>query len=657
GGGRHEIGFHRGLSASAEKGKVAGKPLPEFKIKTSFHDGILAILKTVPPAPSAAPARELPRFRFPSLRLPRLTWKTPRPTRRGLKWAGIALLILSPLLYLAGEAGFSFYQLNRARSAFLSLNFPRAQAATAAASSSLGRLSKLLPAVRSLVEISQAAQEVSEQGTVLTQALENLIKSRRGEEIAPQDPQDFQAAQAAFSAAEQHLTLAWLEAQQIEAGFLRQPTKELQGTLGEGIRVLRVAAAFLGQAEELLGYRGERTYLLLFQNSTELRSTGGFFGSFAQLTLENGGVKKLEFFDSYQFQNAGKVPYHIAVRQLLRADETPLYDTNIHPSFPTAAQEIAALFSQAQGIPVHAVLGTTLIFTQDLLKVTGSLELVEFNRTVDAENLFEVATEEAEKEFFPGTTKKKRLLQALGEGLVERIFAASSSSYPRLARAVWSSLNQRNLLLYFTQGEVAQALAEAGWDGGISAASSDYLGVFDNNYSAKVNDVFVKRSLSYRVYSPDKSGAARGELTVTWNHTGTNSWPSNTYQNLVLILTPKGSKLMGAFLNGADFYGTYPYEEEDKSGFAALFFIPHQATTTFKIIYELPKGFDFTTLENYRLTVQKQPGTTGDPFTFSFEPTIGKEATGSDLQKKGNGLIFEGSLTTDLELKIEIKER
>lgn len=668
GGGRHEIGFHRGLSASAEKGKVAGKPLPEFKIKTSFHDGILTILKTVPPTPTATSARELPRFRFPSLRLPRLAWKTPRPTRRGLKWAGITLLILSPLFYLAGEAGFSFYQLNRTRSAFLSLDFPRAQAASTAASSSLGRLSKFFPTVRSLVEISQAAQEIGTQGTVLTQALENLIKSRRGETTVPQTAEEFRNLAVAFSSAEEQLSLAWLEAKQIDSGMLAGPAKELQALLDGGLKVVRLGSAFAKDAEDLLGYRGERNYLILFQNSTEIRSDGGFLGSLAQLTLQNGGIKKLEFFDSYQFDSAQRTPSHPAFRAFLSWEALPLREVNIFPSFPAAAQKIATIFEGAQGIPIHGVVGTTLPFAKDLLSVTGSLALAEEQRSVTAENLFAVTTEEVEKEFFPGSTKKKRFMQALGEGLLEKVFSLSQEEYTPLARQGWQALEQKNLLLYFGGGELHQALLEAGFDGRVPSPSGDYLAVFDNSFGAKVNGVWVQRSLAYRVFSPDRNGQARGELTITWNHTGTNNWPSGTYTNLLLTLVPKGSQLLGAWLNEASYEDVRTFEEEGKTEFAAYITIPYQTTTSLKIAYALPKEFDFATLQNYRLTVQKQPGTTADPFAFSFEPSIGKEATrstsaqsrgttGPNLQKKGNGLVFEGSLTTDLELEIEIKER
>src|SRR3989344_8002630 len=39
---------------------------------------------------------------------------------------------------------------------------------------------------------------------------------------------------------------------------------------------------------DVLGFRGSKTYLVLLQNNTELRPTGGFMGAFALVTMDRG---------------------------------------------------------------------------------------------------------------------------------------------------------------------------------------------------------------------------------------------------------------------------------------------------------------------------------------------------------------------------------
>lgn len=658
GGGRHEIGFHRGISASEDKEKVAGMPLPEFKIKTSFNDGILAILKNIPPAPIAA-ARKLPRFRFPLLRLPHLKWKFPRFSRRSLKRAGVILLILSPLLYLTGEIGWSALQLNRTKIDFQDANFSAAQTALGYAAASLGRLAVIFPSVRPLVEISQAAREISTQGAVLTKVLDNLVKSRRGEEIDPQSTQDFQSAQVAFAAAEQHLEMAWLEAQQIETGFLQKPAEELQGLVKEGIKITRLATSFLEQAEEVLGYNGARNYLILFQNSAEARAGGGFMGSFAWATLDYGGISRLQFFDGFDLNIAGKVSPPSSIAKLRGSDGLSFRELNFFASFPTSARKIEEVFESVQDVKIDGVIGMTLTFAKDILEVAGEIALPDFGQTVSAQNLFEVTTREVEQDFFPGTTKKKRFLQALGEALIGKLFSLGKESYAGIAKAAWQSVGQKNLLVYLNGGPLAQDFYDLNFDGHVDPTLGDYLFVLDTSYAKKINEVWLKRRVDYEVKNINRRGTLYATATITWEHTGTEAWPSGTYVNLLRVLVPQGSVLREAELNGKNYFSkVFTTQEAGKTEFAAyLKKINPQSTTTLKLTYRLPKTLNALGLERYTLVVQKQPGTVGDGFGFIFEEPFGSEAQSSDLQKQDNRLIFEGNLTRDWEFEINLKER
>src|SRR5690606_38437202 len=45
---------------------------------------------------------------------------------------------------------------------------------------------------------------------------------------------------------------------------------------------------------EILGGPEQRRYLVVFQNSAELRPTGGFIGSYAEMTMDQGAVRNIE---------------------------------------------------------------------------------------------------------------------------------------------------------------------------------------------------------------------------------------------------------------------------------------------------------------------------------------------------------------------------
>ena len=658
GGGRHEIVFHRGLAAESEKEKVPGKSLPDFQIKTPFHEGIVAILKTAPAAPRAAGWR-LPKLRAPLLKLPRLKIPLPKPSRRLVIALVSALIVFSPVIYLGTNAGWGILQLQRAKTLLAQGEFARASKAVSSAAGSLGRLGQIIPPVRPLAETVQIAAEIAGESETLTTALENLVKSRRGEPVEPQGEEDFRQLAAALSFAQNRLALAWLEIQQEDSRLWQPIRTALEPVLEESLRAARLGEALTRDLPKLLGYQGERNYLILFQNSAEARAGGGFLGSLAWLALNEGGISKLQFFDAYDFNREGTSPPPASIAELKGSTGLRFRELNFFASFPTSAQKIAEVFENAQNVKIDGVLGTTLTFAKELLAETGEINLPEFEETVTSENLFEITTREVEQDFFPGTAKKKRFLEALGEALIEKLFSTGRENYPGVAKAAWESLTEKNLLLYFVEGELAQGLYELNFDGHVSPTQGDYLFVLDTSYAKKINEIWLKRRVDYEVKNINRRGTVQATATITWEHTGTDAWPSGTYVNLLRVLVPQGSVLREAELNGKDYFSKMlTTQEAGKTEFAAyLKKIEPQSTSTLKLTYRLPKTLNALDLKTYTLYVQKQPGTVGDGFGFIFEEPFGSEAQSSDLQKQDNKLIFEGNLTQDLEFKINIEER
>ncbi len=123
-----------------------------------------------------------------------------------------------------------------------------------------------------------------------------------------------------------------------------------------------------------------------------------------------------------------------------------------------------------------------------------------------------------------------------------------------------------------------------------------------------------------------------------------------------MVLVPSGTRFLAARLNGEYYYNTFVFEQDGKTGFAAYFEVPNQSTTEFIFTYELPFGHP-QDITSYSLTVGKQPGTSGDQFSFAFEEPIGKEAVSEDLSRDGGRLVFEGTLERDLTFDIEVGQR
>ncbi|MDP2735326.1 MAG: DUF4012 domain-containing protein, partial [bacterium] len=415
----------------------------------------------------------------------------------------------------------------------------------------------------------------------------------------------------------------------------------------EALPALETVRAFAGEGYGLLGYKGERSYLLLFLNSAEIQPGGGRMGTFAHLRLANGSIEELKFFNESDF-------LHISSRA---------GSISSQPDFQKNAQAIANIFQLGEEKPVQGVAGIDLHFAQELLGVTGPLTLTDFdNQEVNSENFFEVTTREVETEFFPGTTKKKKFIQALGEGILGRLFGSGREKYFDISRLVWENLNEKGILLYFTNPVIYSAVLENNFAGRFREAEEDYLYPYDHNAGTK-GTVWVKRSISYRVFNRDREGGLRAETVITWKNEGTEAWPGGNYLNKTAALVPAGAELLEAWRGEEDVLENFKIGGLNGK---ALFSLPFDISTylvvapqselTLKLVYNLPESVAFED-GSYTLVIQKQPGTLADAVRFVFETPLGWEASSPDLQKQNDKLIFEGSLERDLEFEITLKER
>ncbi len=82
-------------------------------------------------------------------------------------------------------------------------------------------------------------------------------------------------------------------------------TKPLLRPFPQHVELMQQVATYSGDIRSLLGEEKEQRYLVVLQNTSEKRPNGGFFGSFALVTIVKGRVKDIEIVDSYlpQYDN------------------------------------------------------------------------------------------------------------------------------------------------------------------------------------------------------------------------------------------------------------------------------------------------------------------------------------------------------------------
>ena len=272
------------------------------------------------------------------------------------------------------------------------------------------------------------------------------------------------------------------------------------------------------KAADLL--KGRHTYILLFQNADELRASGGFMGSYALLTLQDGLLEPLQVKDIYDAdgQFDGYIPAPAGVQEYLSSDRgLRLPDANWEPHFPTSAKQIITFFSAAEKEPIEGVIALNSKYFESLMELLGPLWLPDYQLTVTANNLTDVLRTNRE-DFFAGSIQKKHLLEQFQNQVFIRLSQALSDNEITLIDLVavtTKNMQQKNILLYSTDQEIQQLSAKLMLDGALLETDTEnYLAFVESNVGINKANKNVTRALSL---------TANGtKLTATYQIKNTN---------------------------------------------------------------------------------------------------------------------------------------
>ena len=386
---------------------------------------------------------------------------------------------------------------------------------------------------------------------------------------------------------------------------------------------------------ELIGYEGEKHYLILLQNNHELRATGGFITSVGRLTLEDGRIKQLFFADSHKIYNENsEYPWAPPpMQQYMGVDLMFLRDANWSPDLPTAAQIIRSIYLQDRNVAIDGVVTLDLHAVKLLIDALGPLEIDNVSEPLTGENVMEqikilwheppqTGDTAEDAGFGVWWHQRKSFIPALVKS-VQAQLSAGNVNYARVAAASLVGLNARSIQVWLTHEQVAEQLAAFQWDGGLHPTPEiDFLTVVDSNLGYNKVDAVLERSLEYSIEWPETQERpaiatarlhyahpiARAEhvcdTTPRYGETY-DDMAARCYFNYVRLFVPAGSQLIKA--EGVEFGSISSRRGEKRTQVLAGYFQlePGQEKTVL-FQYELPSHI---TEENYQLQVQRQSGT------------------------------------------------
>lgn len=384
---------------------------------------------------------------------------------------------------------------------------------------------------------------------------------------------------------------------------------------------------------KLAGFGKEKTFLVLFQNSHELRATGGYIGSFAVVTVKRGRVQEFRFHDTsnFDYQNntkGGLKKTPQPFQEYLDIHWWGLRDANWYPHFPTTAKKVINFYNELGGeLEIDGVVALTPNVLKRALRITGPIK-IEGESTFRAENVVDRIQHRVEKGFLEkeGTReRRKEIMKKLAEKIIAKTKSWNPLSYPELLSAVREAAVKKEIQVYFKDQNLQDFFAEQGWTGELKSTSGDFLMVVDTNLGALKTDRVIERELSYEVNLSNSENNPRARLELTYTNTATTEdWRTTDYKSYLRVHLPRGTKLTGT--KGLSSKAK-EWSQSGKTIYEGLVEVPLGNKKSVVFEYQLPKRIN---KNNYKLTLQKQAGIDGIPVEIMYR------LPDRNLQKKFN---------------------
>ncbi len=454
-----------------------------------------------------------------------------------------------------------------------------------------------------------------------------------------------------------------------ESQFGREPEVE---QISEARDLILQARQGITILPKIIGLDKKQTYLILFQNNSELRPTGGFIGSYGLLTFDEGQLIDFEVKDVYTAdgQLKGHVEPPSDLKKYLGEAGWYLRDANWDPDFPTSAARAAWFLEKETGRKVDGVIAVNLTLAQQILKAIGEIQLPDYQEEINEINFFERAEYYSEINFFPGSTQKEDFLGSVARVLFEKIKTSGEKTWFALAKNIWPSLKTKDLLFWLADPQAMDILADLGWNGALKEVKcqvlarkclTDYLMVVEANVGINKSNYFLKRSFSHRLQIK-KDQTIQGTLRLNYqNNSSSESFPGGRYKSFVRIYTPVGSILKGIKIINPLTGETNEVsekeikEEHGKQVFGFLLEVPIKESRSVEVGWELAQKLTGDT-DKYLFLLQKQPGINDEAFSFWFivPDNLKVLTTGLTGSQTTEGFLFNPVFNQDLVFEINL---
>lgn len=305
---------------------------------------------------------------------------------------------------------------------------------------------------------------------------------------------------------------------------LRHGVGDLRDAVSGAAPVLSDAAAMTGILPAILGADGDRTILVMVQNSAEVRTGGGITGSFIAVQAADGRLSVGVHADSSEFPRATAPVIE------LPTDLTDLYgaaagtyvtNATMTADFDLSARLASAWWQKIGYAPPDAVISIDPRVLAAMLRITGPVTLSD-GTAVDADH---VTTQVLVEPYMEQTQAAQTALQTdLAQRLFEQLLATP------LDLAAWAGelstpISEGRISIWSAHADEQSVLAAGPFAGTLAryrAAGPDAVGVYFNDATTGKMDTYLETEIGVGTRSCRADGVSEVSVSVSVANTATD---------------------------------------------------------------------------------------------------------------------------------------
>lgn len=343
------------------------------------------------------------------------------------------------------------------------------------------------------------------------------------------------------------------------------------GKLNSAIDFCQDVLPGLRTLAHMAGGEGQRTYLIMAQTNSEIRSTGGFTGSWGTVSVGPDGLELGHFVSRQGFSF-----YYDEIGHLFTADEEEFLgrrvmglstSVNIVPDFSHVGSIVAEYWRMTDNEQVDGVIAVDPVFLQMVLEVVGGVS-AEDGTVVDGTNAADLLLHKVYSLRETNAEQNEFFDEVAGLAFEQLTDAFVGDTLDAVIDVAREGAKSGRLLAWMSRADEQEAVRGFGASGEVPAdAASPQLGVYVNDWGwskmgwwldlrtnvgepAEGPDGTSTYSVTTTLRNAMTPEEAQTEPTYVLTHNLEQASSSSAILDLVILLAPEGGSISELAVDG-----------------------------------------------------------------------------------------------------------